>query len=192
MIDHLMPDIPRLYSAIAEWMACMIFILPIQKRFSKVKTGIIMAVMLVVQSGFMVVTENVGLFFWLLCMIGAVLLMLLFIYLSCSIAVTDAVYGVLIAFVVAEFMASIEWQVVCYFGIAQSGVWWKEWLALILIYGVISTILYKILHVHFPRWADRDWLERKFVSIFDRGIRICCQQHGLSHGKYTIFWKVFI
>lgn len=150
MIDHLMPDIPRLYSAIAEWMACMIFILPIQKRFSKVKTGIIMAVMLVVQSGFMVVTENVGLFFWLLCMIGAVLLMLLFIYLSCSIAVTDAVYGVLIAFVVAEFMASIEWQVVCYFGIAQSGVWWKEWLALILIYGVISTILYKILHVHFP------------------------------------------
>ena len=42
------------------------------------------------------------------------------------------------------------------------------------------------------RWADRDWLERKFVSIFDRGIRICCQQHGLSHGKYTIFWKVFI
>lgn len=71
-----MPDIPRLYSAIAEWMACMIVILPFPKRFSKVKTGIIMAVMLVAQSGFMVVTENVSLFFWLPCMIGAVFLML--------------------------------------------------------------------------------------------------------------------
>ena len=58
MIDHLMPDIPRLYSAIAEWLACMIFILPFKKRFSKIKTGVIMAVMLVVQSGFMVVTED--------------------------------------------------------------------------------------------------------------------------------------
>ena len=57
MIDHLIPDIPRLYSAIAEWLACMIFILPFKKRFSKIKTGVIMAVMLVVQSGFMVVTE---------------------------------------------------------------------------------------------------------------------------------------
>lgn len=63
MIDHLIPDIPRLYSAIAEWLACMIFILPFKKRFSKIKTGVIMAVMLVVQSGFMVVTEDVRLFF---------------------------------------------------------------------------------------------------------------------------------
>lgn len=79
MIDHLIPDIPRLYSAIAEWLACMIFILPFKKRFSKIKTGVIMAVMLVVQSGFMVVTEDVRLFFWIPCMMVAVFLMLFFI-----------------------------------------------------------------------------------------------------------------
>ena len=45
----------------------------------------------------------------------------------------------------------------------------------------------------FPgRRTDGDWLERMFVSIFDRNIRVCCQQHQLSHGKYTIFRKVFI
>ena len=38
-----------------------------------------MAVMLVVQSGFMVVTEDVRLFFWIPCMIVAVFLMLFFI-----------------------------------------------------------------------------------------------------------------
>lgn len=166
MIDHLMPDIPRLYSAIAEWMACMIFILPFKKRFSNVKTGVLMAVMLVVQIGFMVVTENVSLFFWLPCMIGAVLLMLLFIYASCAIEITDAVYFVLIAFVVAEFMASIEWQVACYFRIAQSGVWWKEWSALILGYGMISVILYKILHVHFPEDGQMEIGWKECLSAF--------------------------
>ena len=37
MIDHLIPDIPRLYSAIAEWLACMIFILPFKKEIFKNK-----------------------------------------------------------------------------------------------------------------------------------------------------------
>ena len=166
MMDDVMPDIPRLYSAIAEWMACMVVILPFQKRFSKVKTGIIMAVMLIAQSGFMVVTENVSLFFWLPCMIGAVFLMLLFIYVSCSIKLTDAVYGVLIAFVAAEFMASIEWQIACYFGIVQSGVRWIEWLVLIVGYGLISVILFKLLHVHLPESGQMDIGWKECLSAF--------------------------
>ena len=166
MMDDMMPDIPRLYSAIAEWMACMVVILPFPKRFSKVKTGIIMAVMLVAQSGFMVVTENVSLFFWLPCMIGAVVLMLFFIYVSCSIRLTDAVYGVLIAFVAAEFMASIEWQIACYFGIVQSGVWWIEWLVLIVGYGLISVILFKLLHVHLPESGQMDIGWKECLSAF--------------------------
>ena len=166
MIDHLIPDIPRIYSAIAEWLACMIFILPFKKRFSKIKTGVIMAVKLVVQSGFMVVTEDVSLFFWIPCMMVAVFLMLFFIYASCAIEITDAVYFVLIAFVVAEFMASIEWQVACYFRIAQSGVWWREWLALILGYGIISVILFKILHVHFPEDGQIEIGWKECLSAF--------------------------
>ena len=166
MIDHLIPDIPRIYSAIAEWLACMIFFLPFKKRFSKIKTGVIMAVMLVVQSGFMVVTEDVSLFFWIPCMMVAVFLMLFFIYVSCAIEITDAVYFVLIAFVVAEFMASIEWQVACYFRIAQSGVWWREWLALILGYGIISVILFKILYVHFPEDGQIEIGWKECLSAF--------------------------
>ena len=125
-----------------------------------------MAVMLVVQSGFMVVTEDVSLFFWIPCMMVAVFLMLFFIYASCAIEITDAVYFVLIAFVVAEFMASIEWQVACYFRIAQSGVWWKEWSALILGYGMISVILYKILHVHFPEDGQMEIGWKECLSAF--------------------------
>lgn len=41
MIDYIMPDIPRIYTAIAEWVACMLFILPVKKRFDRLKTGLL-------------------------------------------------------------------------------------------------------------------------------------------------------
>lgn len=31
MMEHLMPDIPRIYTAAAEWMACMLFIVSLKK-----------------------------------------------------------------------------------------------------------------------------------------------------------------
>ena len=39
MTEYYLPDIPRLYTALAEWMACLIFILPFKKRFSPAVTA---------------------------------------------------------------------------------------------------------------------------------------------------------
>ena len=47
-------------------------------------------------------------------MIAAVSLMVGFIYFCCDVNFQDAGYFGMIAFVVAEFMASMEWQIVCY------------------------------------------------------------------------------
>ena len=146
-----MPDIPRIYTAIAEWMACMLFILPVKKRFDNAKTGALMAVFLIVQSVFLMITGSVKIYFWIPCMIIAVLLMIGFIYGCCEISLRDAGYFGMIAFVAAEFMASIEWQVVCFFwdgtvpAVAIQGV------VLAAIYGCVAVILYKMLHMHLPK-----------------------------------------
>ena len=113
MMEHLMPDIPRIYTAAAEWMACMLFIVSLKKRFEWWKSGLIMAGMLVLQSVFLVATGNVPIYFWIPCMIAAVSLMVGFIYFCCDVNFQDAGYFGMIAFVVAEFMASLEWQIVC-------------------------------------------------------------------------------
>ena len=113
MMDNLMPDIPRIYTAVAEWMACMLFIVSLKKRFEWWKSGLIMAGMLVLQSVFLVATGNVPIYFWIPCMIAAVSLMVGFIYFCCDVNFQDAGYFGMIAFVVAEFMASLEWQIVC-------------------------------------------------------------------------------
>lgn len=159
-----MPDIPRIYTAIAEWMACMLFILPVKKRFDNAKTGALMAVFLIVQSVFLMITGSVKIYFWIPCMIIAVLLMIGFIYGCCEISLRDAGYFGMIAFVAAEFMASIEWQVVCFFwdgtvpAVAIQGV------VLAAIYGCVAVILYKMLHMHLPKDGKMGISIKEYIS----------------------------
>jgi hypothetical protein len=149
-MEHIMPDIPRIYTAIAEWMACMLFILPVKKRFDRVKTGVLMAAALVIQSLFLTMTGSVRIYFWIPCMIIAVLLMIGFIYGCCDISLTDAGYFGMIAFVAAEFTASIEWQIVCFFWNGTVPAVIIQIMMLVLIYGSVAVILYKMLHMHLP------------------------------------------
>lgn len=163
-MEHIMPDIPRIYTAIAEWMACMLFILPVKKRFDNAKTGALMVVFLIVQSVFLMITGSVKIYFWIPCMIIAVLLMIGFIYGCCEISLRDAGYFGMIAFVAAEFMASIEWQVVCFFwdgtvpAVAIQGV------VLAAIYGCVAVILYKMLHMHLPKDGKMGISIKEYIS----------------------------
>jgi len=157
MMEHIMPDIPRIYTAVAEWMACMLFILPVKKRFQKWQTAGIMAAVLLIQSVFLVMTDDIKIYFW-------IPLMIVFIYSCCEITFTDAAYFGMIAFVVAEFMASFEWQVVCYFFDEAMTNWWLCRGLLVLIYGAIALILYKILRVHMPKDGKMNISHREYIS----------------------------
>lgn len=61
MTEYYLPDIPRLYTALAEWMACLIFILPFKKRFSPAVTGCLVAGAFGIQSVFLISTGGVRL-----------------------------------------------------------------------------------------------------------------------------------
>ena len=159
-----MPDIPRFYTAIAEWIACILFILPVKKRFDRMKTGALMSVALIVQSLFLTVTGNVQIYFWIPCMILAVLLMIGFIFGCCDISLTDAAYFGMIAFVVAEFTASVEWQVVCYFWNGTTPIILIQTTMMILIYGGVAAILYKMLHAHLPKDGKMEVSLKEYIS----------------------------
>ena len=53
------PDIPRIYTAIAEWSACLIFISIFKLRYEKGKTTLISIAFLLGMSVFMETTANV-------------------------------------------------------------------------------------------------------------------------------------
>ncbi len=107
-------NIPRIYTALAEWLACLVFIMIVKNRFPIHKTALISLIFLAVQSVFLVVTEETLGVMWLLYMVLAVLLMFMFIYSTCSITLAAAGYYTIHAFVLAEFAASLEWQIHSY------------------------------------------------------------------------------
>ncbi len=158
-----MPDIPRFYTALAEWIACVLFLLPLKKRFDKPETGILMTIMLLVQSGFLVITGNIAIWFWIPCMAVAVFLMIAFLYLGCEISLTDAAYYGMIAFVTAEFLASAEWQFLCFFcsELPPLGI---RILFLLIIYGLLSLLFGWLLQKQLPRNEAMNVTGKEFFS----------------------------
>lgn len=114
-MENTLLDIPRLYTALAEWAACMVYILNMKRRFEGKKFVLISLGGLFIQSFFLVATGDVKIIWWIPCMIAAVLLMIGFIYVCHKGNIKDAVYVGLHAFVLAEFAASFEWLLHCYF-----------------------------------------------------------------------------
>lgn len=115
MMGKMLPDIPRFYTALAEWAACMVYILSVKRKLSGWRLAVVSAILLTVQAVFLVLTEGMGNFLWLVCMAVAVLLMIGFVALCIKGSWMDAVYCGLQAFVLAEFAASLEWQIYLFF-----------------------------------------------------------------------------
>lgn len=180
MIDNLMPDIPRIYTALAEWLACLLFIIPLKKRFDRYRTAGIVMVSLVLQSVFLVATGDLIIYLWIPCMIVAVMLMILVIYGCCEINLTDAAYFGMIAFVVAEFMASVEWQIVCFFWKGELPALWIKALLLVGIYGAVAFILFRLIHVHLPKDAKMDISPKEYFS----GLLIAVAVFAVSNMSY--------
>lgn len=114
MTDMLFPDIPRLYTALAEWLACIVYLSQLPLRFRGWKLAGICGGMLVIQSIFMTFTGNLPIVFWMPCMAVAVGLMFLFLMICTSTGAVDAGYTCMRAFILAEFAASLEWQLYFY------------------------------------------------------------------------------
>ncbi len=126
-MQNVLPDIPRLYTAIAEWGACMIFILLLPKRFSAGRLTAVCTGALVIQSLFLELTAGASTYLWILYMIIAVVIMMVFLICCCQIHWKDMIYFGTFAFILAEFIASLEWQIYClyFYSSNMEGYVWK-------------------------------------------------------------------
>ena len=69
-------EIPRIYTAFAEWGACMVYVLMLKKKFSRSATVIFSALSLLLLGAFMHFTGELPIVWWFPCMITAVLWMI--------------------------------------------------------------------------------------------------------------------
>lgn len=106
-------DIPRIYTAIAEWGACLTYIYMLKKeKFGLANFIVKSLLMLIVQCLFLALTGGMSDVFWIPCMIIALGIMYVFLLIGGNMTYLGAGYCCARAFVLAEFTASFQWQIV--------------------------------------------------------------------------------
>ncbi len=109
----LLPDIPRIFTALAEFLACLVYVIPAKKRFGGYRLVILLVAGLALQSIVQLVAGLLPIVFWIPGMVAAVGVMFFFVYACCDIKLTDATYLCMRAFILAEFTAALFWQIYC-------------------------------------------------------------------------------
>ena len=96
---------------------------------------------LLVQCLFLVMTDDWPLYLWIPCMAAAAGMMLGLLLLLCDLVFLAGAYTCVRAFVLAEFSASLEWQLHCYLWPQNDAAWWQRYGLLLLVYGGIFLVM---------------------------------------------------
>lgn len=144
-------DIPRLYTAFAEWAACMVYLMILEKRYTTRKFVLSSAAALILQCILLVLTGDLPIAFWIPGMLAAVSCMYLFLYISAKIKPIGAGYCCAKAFMLAEFAASLEWQIHTWLAYIGMNIPSLQILLLFMTYGTV--------------FATAFLLERRFHTV---------------------------
>lgn len=136
------PDIPRLYTALAECLATLLYARQLAPRYSARHSTFNSLIWMAGLAVFMQLTGSVPLMLWLPCMVAAIGSMYLFLWRTCETTPLEAGYYCARAFILAELAASAEWQLHCALWPQRTGRDPLAVLLLVLVYGVLFTAVY--------------------------------------------------
>ena len=141
-------DIPRIYTGLAEWLACMVMVAPYRKSMSFGRFWSISVSGLAVICAFLIVTDNIALWLWIPCMAFACAIMLTLILLLGQLDFRSGIYTCIRAFILAEFAAALQWQIHCFFWPDNAPSLWEKYSILIFVYGLVFLVMYLLERKH--------------------------------------------
>ena len=143
-------DIPKLYTALAEWLSCMVYIMILKKRDNRIVIGIISVISLIALCVVQYFIGVLSIKWWLPGMIIAFAIMYLMIYCCCDLSLSDVGFCWAMAFVAAEFAASLEWQMYTFFYEKGLELLWMRIIFLILFFCVLYIGFYYLEKRYIP------------------------------------------
>lgn len=169
MTGNAIPDIPRLYTALAEWLSSMVIVLSLRPAISKARLSLYSLLYLALLIAFMEITATVIIWLWLPCMLTAFFSILGFIYLSTRSKLYESTYYAVLAFSTAECIATVEWQIInyTYTDVSQMPLW-VEIIVLVLVYGILAFFEYRMFRrpTHATLRIHRgDWFTAIFIAV---------------------------
>ena len=164
-------DTPRLFTAIAEWLAVFVYF-NIYKRNSHGKVYVLQcAGTLLLQMGFQFVAGILPIEFWIPSMVGAVVLMYLSLYIVLDIKPKDCGVITTHAFVLAEFAASLYKQLevwAVYLNGNESIL--QSFIIMFVVFALTYNIYYRFERGNFPENRNLNINERELISVIATGI----------------------
>lgn len=176
-----LPDIPRLYTALAECLAVLLFTPALAPRFSRAVTGGVTLLWAAVLSAFLGLTGDVPGGLWIPCMAAAIGFSYLYLWGMWNITLLEAGYHCARAFILAELAASVEWQLHCALWPAR-GPWEPlSLLLLALVYGTLFGIMCYLQHRR-PQPAGHLQIggSAALTAVMLALTALCGKQSGLS------------
>ena len=137
-----LPNIPRLYTALAEVLAVCLYADRLPLRCGKTATGAITVVWVIVLGAFLKCTGFVPLMWWIPCMLCAVSLLYIYLWGTRCVNWLEALYTTARAFMLAELAASVEWQLHCWVFPHRKGGDPLALLLLVVVYGAVYGVMY--------------------------------------------------
>lgn len=166
------PNIPRVYTAIAEWLACMACLMEVKHRINNKKFAITAVVTLLLQCVFLYLTPGLDNLLWILCMSVAGLIMYTFIYICADVNWKDAAYYTIRAFVIAEFVASLEWQADLFIKRNTDMPPQGSIVVLIIGYGLLFAICQRLYRPYQPKEQPLNITGRELASYAIIGLAV--------------------
>lgn len=136
----ILPNIPRLYTALAEVLAVLLYARRLPRRFHRQTAATV--VWALVLGIFLHKTGYVPLAWWVPCMLCAVLLLYGYLWGSRAVNWLEALYITARAFLLAEFAASAEWQLHCWLFPHRSGFDPLALALLAAVYGAVYGLMF--------------------------------------------------
>lgn len=138
-------DIPRLHTALAEWMSCMILLSLVPRRLKGWRFGLAAGGALIVMYVWLESTRAFTSVFWMLAMAVAVGLMFLMMLLLGRMNAVTTAYCTIRAFLLAEFAASLEWQLYSFFHHSvELSHWMISLFSMAVVYAAVFSVSYFI------------------------------------------------
>lgn len=158
-------DIPKLYTALAEWLSCLLFILLLPRRRAALLTAGILAAALACLAAIQLFLGVGPISLWIPGMMLAAAVMYGTICLCCRVHTLDAVFWLSLAFIFAEFIASLEWQIYSFAAQSLTESMGMQAGLLVLFYGGSFLLMYDLERRRLDGKADLHVNRREALSV---------------------------
>lgn len=162
-----MQDIPRLYTALAECSVVIVSTLLQNRVRLSARFFLKAGLFILVQCIFLICTDDVPLFLWPLCMVLAFLGMSIYKKLNSRQGWLAVFYYTMYDFLIAELLASLEWQIEYFFWRNEQVLWIYRVMFLLVIYGGGLSLIC--------------WIGKK-ICFFQRTWEVTVQEVGVVLG----------